>query len=66
MAYTRVNWQDYPNTSTPITALNLNVMDAGISALDTAVTAIQGNYATQTYVNNAIAAAIVDAIEGEY
>lgn len=27
MAYTRINWRDYPDTSTPITANNLNKMD---------------------------------------
>ena len=29
--YTRVNWKDYPDTSTPQTAANLNIMDKGIS-----------------------------------
>ena len=27
MTYTRVNWKDLPDTSTPITAENLNKMD---------------------------------------
>lgn len=30
MSYTRVNWQDAPSVSTPLTASNLNKMDAGI------------------------------------
>lgn len=30
MSYTRVNWQNSPNTSTPLSAENLNKMDAGI------------------------------------
>lgn len=34
MAYTRVNWSDAPDTSTPISADNLNQMDAGIASLD--------------------------------
>lgn len=29
-SYTRVNWQNSPNTSTPLSAENLNKMDAGI------------------------------------
>ena len=30
MSYTRVNWQDAPSVSTPLSASNLNKMDAGI------------------------------------
>ena len=30
MSYTRVNWQDAPSVSTPLSASNLNQMDAGI------------------------------------
>ena len=30
MAYTKVNWQDYPNTTTPVSASNLSIMDDGI------------------------------------
>lgn len=37
MTYTRVNWQDSPDTTTPIDAANLNVMDEGIATLDAAV-----------------------------
>lgn len=37
MAYTRVNWKDYPETDTPITAANLNKMDTGIKEVDTRV-----------------------------
>ena len=35
MAYNRVNWEDAPSTKTPISAENLNKMDAGILANDT-------------------------------
>ena len=30
LSYSRVNWQQSPNKSTPLSAANLNVMDAGI------------------------------------
>lgn len=30
MSYTKTNWQDLPNTSTPINATNLNKMEQGI------------------------------------
>lgn len=30
MAYTKTNWQDLPNTTTPINASNLNKMEQGI------------------------------------
>ena len=34
MAYNRVNWEDAPSTKTPVSAENLNKMDAGILAND--------------------------------
>lgn len=34
MAYTRVNWQDLPSTSTPVNATNLNNMDSAIKIND--------------------------------
>lgn len=37
MNYTRVNWKDYPETDTPITADNLNKMDKGISDINDAI-----------------------------
>lgn len=30
MAYTKINWEDFPSTNTPINATNLNHMDQGI------------------------------------
>lgn len=46
MAYTRVNWQNSPSHATPLSAENLNVMDAGIASLDTAVTEATGDIST--------------------
>lgn len=43
MEYDRVNWEDSPSTSTPLTAENLNKMDAGIAALYTATTQLQND-----------------------
>lgn len=37
MAYTKINWQDLPNTTTPINATNLNKMDKGIADANGAV-----------------------------
>lgn len=34
MAYTRVNWQDLPSTTTPINATNLNKMDSALKEHD--------------------------------
>lgn len=31
--YVRVNWQDYPDSSTPLSSDNLNNMDNGLAAL---------------------------------
>lgn len=60
MAYTRVNWQDYPNTSTPINAANLNKMDAEIATLDTKITNIESDYTSEQDVDNAISNALTD------
>lgn len=35
MAYTKKTWEDFPDTSTPITADDLNNIEDGIEALDT-------------------------------
>ena len=35
--YTRINWQNKPNTATPISAENLNKMDKGIDDNDKAI-----------------------------
>ena len=37
MSYTQIDWQNKPSTATPINRTNLNHMDAGIAALDTAM-----------------------------
>lgn len=39
--YTRVNWEDYPSTDTPINASNLNKMDAGIKANNNGIKALE-------------------------
>lgn len=48
MSYTRVNWQDGSGGGTPVDAANLNVMDAYIATLDSAVAALQANTSAQT------------------
>lgn len=35
--YVRLNWQNAPNTATPLNAENLNIMDKGIDDIDTAL-----------------------------
>lgn len=54
MSYTRVNWQNKPSTATPINATNLNTMDAGIAANDTAIGTLQADVANK-----------VDKVEGK-
>ena len=39
--YTRVNFQNYPSTSTPLNATNLNKMDKGIDDLDDEVVTVK-------------------------
>ena len=38
MAYKKVGWKDYPDTTTPVNATNLNQMDEGIAAVDQELT----------------------------
>lgn len=40
MSYSRVNWKDFPDTSTPVDAANLNQMDIGIAAAATIATTL--------------------------
>lgn len=48
MSYTKTNWQDLPNTTTPVTAANLNNMENGIKRSDSAVGGIDYD-STATY-----------------
>ena len=43
MGYTRVNWEDAPSEKTPLTAENLNIMDAGIKTLDEEKLGLEGD-----------------------
>ena len=44
MAYTKTNWQDLPNTTTPVNATNLNHIETGIKDNETLI----NNYANGT------------------
>lgn len=43
MEYNRVNWKDYPDTTTKLNAENLNKMDEGIAAAKEAIDEINSN-----------------------
>lgn len=43
MAYKKVGWKDYPDTTTPVNATNLNQMDEGIAAVDQELTTQKEN-----------------------
>lgn len=43
MEYNRVNWKDYPDTTTKLNAENLNKMDEGIAAAKEAIDEINRN-----------------------
>lgn len=60
LSYSRVNWQQSPSKSTPLSAANLNIMDAGIknnndmiSNLRDEVTQLNSNIEFSTLVNKA-------------
>ncbi len=42
-SYTRVNWADYPATTTPVNAENLNKMDAGIAGLTSEINSVESD-----------------------
>lgn len=51
MPYTRTTWQDYPNTTTPITATALNNIETGLVSADSRLTQIRRlGYQTRTTV----------------
>jgi len=43
MAYKKVGWKDYPDTTTPVNATNLNQMDEGLAAVDQELTTQKEN-----------------------
>lgn len=43
MEYSKVNWKDFPDTSTKLNAENLNKMDQGIMDAKEAINEINGN-----------------------
>lgn len=45
----RINWEDYPSTSTPLSAENLNKMDKGTFDQDVAISAISSRLDNLTY-----------------
>lgn len=42
MAYDRINWKDSPDSTTPLSAANLNKMDVAIASLDSTVSQVRG------------------------
>lgn len=71
MSYTRVNWQDAPSVSTPVSASNLNKMDAGIKQNADDIEALQqhtydsalNDTSTNAPQTKAVKKAIEDAVE---
>lgn len=47
--YTRINFQNYPSTSTPLNATNLNKMDKGIDDLDDEVVAVKNTIENMSF-----------------
>lgn len=52
--YSRINWKNYPDTSTAISETNLNRMDKAIDDLDNRVIEQDSTKANQTTVNNMV------------
>lgn len=52
--YTRVNFQNYPSTSTPLNATNLNKMDKGIDDLDDEVVTVKNAIENMNFDADAI------------
>ena len=53
MAYTKTNWQNLPNTTTPVNATNLNHIETGIKDNETAISGVASDLSTlSTNVTN--------------
>ena len=71
MSYSKTNWQNLPNTSTPINATNLNKMETGIADANGAIAvstySTSGTYAVGDYViyNNILYKCKTAITEGE-
>ena len=52
--YSRIDWKNYPNTSTALNETNLNRMDKAIDDLDNRVIEQDSTKADQTTVNNMV------------
>ena len=46
--YSRINWVDYPSTTTPMNATNMNKMDKGLDDVDTRVDSLNATKANKT------------------
>lgn len=67
--YIRVNWQNKPSTSTPMSATNFNKMDKGIDDLDNAIEDIYGNKIDKANIANNLVTTttglVLDASQGK-
>lgn len=52
--YTRINFQNYPSTSTPLNATNLNKMDKGIDDLDDELVTVKNTIENMSFDADAI------------
>lgn len=50
--YARLNWQNRPNTATPVSAANLNIMDKGIDDLDNTIEEIYSKRVNNVVTTN--------------
>ena len=59
MPYTRTTWQDYPNTTTPITAASLNNVEAFLESISTVADAWTSY--TPTWTNLTVGTSVQDS-----
>lgn len=52
--YSLINWENAPNTSTPLGRMNLRKVDVAVNAIDDRVIAIDTSKANQSTVNNVV------------
>lgn len=54
LSYSRVNWKQLPDKSTPLSAANLNAMDAGIKNNNDMISNLHDNYQDDHFENQEV------------
>ncbi len=65
-AYSRINWENYPSTETPLNETNLNRMDGALNTVDDRVVSFDVSKANQSDILQAIRNVSFDSLTGTF